>query len=134
MKAPSSPDLKNKFPSTRKTVARMQCDVGMNALNYLFLEAKVFGGTNWGHNLREVAVLIGEVGRRSPWHIPEWYATGRDGCRPPVELSNVFVRNAFPWLVIELPNDAHGHYFVNGKVWQAIRCGAKDGALLDCVR
>jgi hypothetical protein len=68
------------------------------------------------------------------WHIPEWYATGRDNCRPPVELSNVFVRNAFPWLVIELPNDAHQNYFVNPKVWQAIRCGAKDGAVLDCMR
>jgi hypothetical protein len=68
------------------------------------------------------------------WHIPEWYATGRDNCRPPVELSNVFVRNAFPWLVIERPDDAHGNYFVNGKVWQAIRCGAKDGTLLDCAR
>src|SRR5258706_2796128 len=34
----------------------------------------------------------------------------------------------------ELPNDAHGNCFVNGKVWQAIRCGAKDGALMDCVR
>ncbi|WP_265655458.1 hypothetical protein [Verminephrobacter aporrectodeae] len=68
------------------------------------------------------------------WHIPEWYVTGRDNCRPPVELSNVFVRNAFPWLVIELPNEAHGNYFVNGKVWQAIRCGASDGALLECLR
>jgi hypothetical protein len=58
----------------------------------------------------------------------------RRSCRPPVELSNVFVRNAFPWLVVELPNDAHGSLFVNGKVWQAIRCGAKDGALRDCVR
>ena len=131
----TSPDLAAEASFNAALAAAAECPNPMAAfarVKQLTQASKGIGPASDAAPLRFVA--FNDTNDLLTWHIPEWYATGRDNCRPPVELSNVFVRNAFPWLVIELPNDAHGNYFVNGKVWQAIRCGAKDGALLDCAR
>ena len=68
------------------------------------------------------------------WHIPSWYAKGDETCPAPMALTNVFVRNAFPWLIAESPLPAHNGYFRNDDVWQAIACGAEKGELLACER
>lgn len=65
------------------------------------------------------------------WHIPRWYSKDED-CDASLELTNVFVRNAFPWIIAESPTTAHSGYFRNPDVWQAIVCGAEGGRLLDC--
>ena len=60
------------------------------------------------------------------WHVPKWYANdGDDACRPDVHLANVFVRNAAPLVLLELPLQAHVGYFSNRDVWRVIACGAK---------
>ncbi len=68
------------------------------------------------------------------WHIPKWYAIGDTDCLAPLALTNVFVRNATPWLIAESPLPAHNGYFRNNDVWQAIVCGAEEGRLLECER
>ena len=131
----ASPDLASEVSLTATLAIAAECPNPMTAIakvKQLTQTSKGTGPASGAATLRFVA--FNDTNDLLTWHIPEWYATGRDSCRPPVELSNVFVRNAFPWLVIEKPNDAHGNYFVNGQVWQAIRCGARDGALLECVR
>ena len=68
------------------------------------------------------------------WHIPNWYAKSEAARAGSVQVNvtNVFVRNAFPWLIVEDPTAAHDNYFENGTVWQAIRCGGNAGALTSC--
>lgn len=72
------------------------------------------------------------------WHIPPWYAnSGKQDaaaarCRPAIDVTNVFVQNALKLLVLELPDAAHGGYFKNERVWQAIYCGADIGRIRDC--
>jgi hypothetical protein len=130
-----SPGLAAEASLTAALADAAECPNPMTAIakvRQVTQASKGIGPASGAATLRFVA--FNDTNDLLTWHIPEWYATGRDNCRPPVELSNVFVRNAFPWLVIERPDDAHGNYFVNGKVWQAIRCGAKDGTLLDCAR
>jgi hypothetical protein len=87
-----------------------------------------------GEELTLRVIAFNDTNDLLTWHIPKWYAKGDDTCLATIDLTNVFVRNAFPWVIAESPLAAHGGYFRNDHVWQAIVCGAKDGKLLDCNR
>lgn len=72
------------------------------------------------------------------WHLPSWYSsagTDQSNCKAAIEIENVFLTNT-AWLpaLLEIPTTAHSGYFKNEAVWQAIACGAKDGALKACFR
>jgi hypothetical protein len=63
------------------------------------------------------------------WHLPRWYALPLD--HDPTRswtFSNVFVQNA-PHILdfVESPIPAHDNYFINGDVWDVIKCGATAG-------
>lgn len=71
------------------------------------------------------------------WHLPSWYSSAgadQSNCKAAIDIENVFLTNTV-WLpvLLEIPTTAHSGYFKNEAVWQAIACGAKDGALKACL-
>ena len=91
-------------------------------------------GAAAGEELTLRVIAFNDTNDLLTWHIPRWYSTGDTACPGVIDLSNVFVRNAIPWLVAESPLAAHNGYFRNDDVWQAIVCGARHGKLLECKR
>lgn len=67
------------------------------------------------------------------WGVPKWYLKGATPDELGVDFTNVYVRNDARWLgLIENPASAHTDYFVDGDVWQTIRCGAVGGTVPTC--
>lgn len=68
------------------------------------------------------------------WQIPAWYegATSTNGADV-VHISDVFLKNAPHWFWLwEWPTTAHAGYLSSPRVWQVIKCGARDHHALVC--
>jgi hypothetical protein len=67
------------------------------------------------------------------WHVPSWYGTtSTTDPSVTVRVTNVFVRNSCPFVILESPPAAHSDYFINKWVGDVIICGAANGKVARC--
>jgi hypothetical protein len=127
----AEPGVTSAPPQTRSTNGSSFGDV-LRPLAQI--RASVRGSENVGAPTLQI-LSFNDTNDLLTWHVPPWYVNDDPDApdsRPEISITNVFVRNSPPLLVLESPAPAHSNYFVNQDVWDVIRCGAQHGVVLQC--
>lgn len=146
-KTPQSPNIgQRKAVSFKRTLPVQgtelpdieKCDQAVQALAYSREEQmKTLPDQSMASKKPLSVIAFNDSNDLLTWHLPSWYAgagTDQSNCKSALNIENVFLTNTV-WLpaLLEFPTTAHLGYFRNHAVWQAIACGAKDGALKACL-